>query len=720
MGTVKGRLREAREALMNHAAARWAERSAQRDRGLRNIAERGPGAADSADQLARFVARESRKDAMGRARFQERIIGINDLTMLAPSSQAITVATPVARVTTAPGEGYQADGVASGLLLPQELLLTNYHVFNVRSDANGYAANFGHARDERGLHDGTYFELDPSRFFISNEALDFAIVAVKPRSITGTPLSDLPGTRLIEATGKTLTGKPVNIIQHPNGGPRQYAVSNNRLVDILPQGFLHYEADTLRGSSGSPVFNLDWELIALHHCGVPCMDGNRIKTTTGHWTPGDPEDDIIWIANEGTRVSFIVDHLKQAKLETAAEQAILDALLATTHDPLEAIDPVLLVKPFAESKAMPGNTFNFSGPVTVHAYAPSYPAAASITDTKVVAAGEQAAALMAAAPVLEEKKLVFDTNYARRPGYDPEFLGALVPLPTIDAARLAEVYTVGDYETYYNEYRDIPKVDITGLKKEDAFVLNYHHFSLIHNKAFRMCTLTASNCDYRPIARQDTRKRAAFGGEDWQYDPRVPYEYQLGNNDVYGPAKRVDRGHIVRREDNCWGTVGLATEFANSDTYHWTNCTPQHEAFNQENPRDNSGAGVYTEGGIKGVWGRFEGELAKQIEDGGGRAVIFAGPILDDFFKDVDWGNGKIRVPKRFWKVVVVPEARQRKTKLFAYGFVFSQEAVVREFGLTYERLALPEFVRQSKKLSEITALTGVEFPQVVVDAEQP
>ena len=52
-----------------------------------------------------------------------------------------------------------------------------------------------------------------------------------------------------------------------------------------------------RGSSGSPVFNDQWEIVALHHAGVPAP---------GH-------DELGGIINEGVRVSrllaFLRDHL---------------------------------------------------------------------------------------------------------------------------------------------------------------------------------------------------------------------------------------------------------------------------------------------------------------------------------------------------------------------------------------------------------------------------
>ena len=44
--------------------------------------------------------------------------------------------------------------------------------------------------------------------------------------------------------------------------------------------FLYYRTDTEPGSSGSPCFNDPWELVALHHSGVPDLDreGHILRT----------------------------------------------------------------------------------------------------------------------------------------------------------------------------------------------------------------------------------------------------------------------------------------------------------------------------------------------------------------------------------------------------------------------------------------------------------
>lgn len=736
MGMVIGRIREAQVANLKRATDRWIAREVARKDNLEKIAKGGVGAADTPKRQIEYATRLSKAQSTSNFRWVEAIIRSNDLVAYAPSETSRAAARPVARIVSLGGDGYQPQGFATGFLVSESgLLLTNWHVFQSKSDATNCGANFRHAEDEHGVVDGQYFELDPDRFFLANEALDFAIVAVKQKGLKDDDLASVGWLRLIEATGKVVIGEPVNIIQHPGGGPRRFAVRNNGLVDILPAGFLHYEADTEPGSSGSPVFSPRWEIIGLHHSGIPRIDAasGLPVTTSGDLFDEDRHTlkDIQWIANEGTRASFIVEALRRERFDDPAKTALLEGLLASTADPLGSAVETSEgqgTRPATPRSSTMGAQFTISGPTTIHVYSAETQSTGQAGRSQVtVVPPEESQQAPTAAPAVRtavvEKALVFDPDYAARKGYNPRFLGVEVPLPRVQGASAADLYTVAQYLEFFNEYRDVPEIDTDGQDANDPFILHYHHYSLAFNTKHFMCAWTASNCDYRDVMRRDTRTREAFGGESWRLDPRVPPTLQLSNKDVYAPARRVDRGHIVRREDNAWGAAGDETEFANSDTYHYANCTPQHEAFNQENPRntDKTPDFRYTDLGVRGVWGSFESAVEKQLKDGGGKATLLAGPVLKDFIDVRDWATGEVKTPKRFWKVVIVPETTRRNAKLLAYGYVFDQTDVVKRFGLTYEeRLELPAFAGQRKSLQHITELTGVVFPEVVMQADQP
>jgi V8-like Glu-specific endopeptidase len=88
----------------------------------------------------------------------------------------------------------------------------------------------------------------------------------------------------------------VYIIGHPGGGELAYSIQDNLLLDHQdPPGFIHYRTPTKPGSSGSPVFNRDWDLIGLHHAGAPRPKLNKKKGT--------------YEANEGIWIKAIIREL---------------------------------------------------------------------------------------------------------------------------------------------------------------------------------------------------------------------------------------------------------------------------------------------------------------------------------------------------------------------------------------------------------------------------
>ncbi len=86
-----------------------------------------------------------------------------------------------------------------------------------------------------------------------------------------------------------LDGKQrVYVIGHPEGRELSYSIDDNLLLDYDDR-VLHYRAPTEHGSSGSPVFNRDWEVIGLHHSG-------RNDMPRLHGGPGTyPANEGIWI-----------------------------------------------------------------------------------------------------------------------------------------------------------------------------------------------------------------------------------------------------------------------------------------------------------------------------------------------------------------------------------------------------------------------------------------
>ncbi len=66
---------------------------------------------------------------------------------------------------------------------------------------------------------------------------------------------------------KTLaTVQPAFIIQHPCGDPQKVVLQDNWITYVAPDHRrVQYLTNTEHGSSGSPVCNENWEVVALHH-----------------------------------------------------------------------------------------------------------------------------------------------------------------------------------------------------------------------------------------------------------------------------------------------------------------------------------------------------------------------------------------------------------------------------------------------------------------------
>ena len=259
----------------------------------------------------------------------ERLIGVSNFIDARFLQVGVAVARTVARIVVKEASGLILE-YGTGFLVAPRLLLTNHHVLETPAQAAASAAEFGYEQDLTGrVQVGTRFGFDPATLFVTDPALDYTLVAVQPNNEDGATLDGLGWSRLVGQEGKAIKGEFVNIIQHPGGQPKALALRDNQLVDVLER-FVHYHTDTAPGSSGAPVYNDQWEVIALHHSGVPRRDpAGQILTRSGDpWTPPMDETQIDWVANEGARVSRIVAHLAAQPLAGAAARLRAELLAA--------------------------------------------------------------------------------------------------------------------------------------------------------------------------------------------------------------------------------------------------------------------------------------------------------------------------------------------------------------------------------------------------------
>ena len=254
----------------------------------------------------------------------ERVLGTNDLIGIRFFDQGMKVSRAVARVQIHDQQG-RSVGYGTGFLVSPRLFLTNNHVLNSAEVASASQAEFNFQENAAGAMQPTeVFAFTPAEFFLTDIEHDYTLVSIN-QDVRLLNYGWLP---LIPQTGKLVVGETVNIIQHPNGEPKQLAIRDNKVIDEL-ELFLHYQTDTSPGSSGSPVFNDQWEVVALHHSGVPQLSPEgKIQSTDGRdWEEWMGEQRISWIANEGVRVSRLVQHV-QAQNLTEPQRQLVEQMLA--------------------------------------------------------------------------------------------------------------------------------------------------------------------------------------------------------------------------------------------------------------------------------------------------------------------------------------------------------------------------------------------------------
>lgn len=183
----------------------------------------------------------------------EKVVGESSLVDVSRLALGVQRARSVAKVVNAQGAG-------TGFLIAPNRLLTNHHVLPDPESAAQSRAIFNYERTVDGKEAQTdEFALSPDEYFQTSPDDDWTVTAVKGE----------PGQRWghIELTRTSIKrGDVVNIIQHPGGAPKQVSLSFD-VVAYVGEGRVQYLTDTLPGSSGSPVFDEWWNVVALHHSG---------------------------------------------------------------------------------------------------------------------------------------------------------------------------------------------------------------------------------------------------------------------------------------------------------------------------------------------------------------------------------------------------------------------------------------------------------------------
>jgi V8-like Glu-specific endopeptidase len=374
---LKGRIdrtADRRQAVLdNYQAGAWEKLAPveQTVRALEHV-EQYDLATEVLDRAARPPDREGEFEAIAAAaddglgdRIFEQLIGQSEIMPIRFVHKGSQAAPSIGRLVVRSGR--QPNG--TGFLVSPRLLLTNFHVLPTQADAVANIVQF----DFVGRADGSSsvpveFELRPDVLFVQSpvERLDFALVAVEPTNAQGSELSRFGWCRLIAKPGKEHPGQRVNVIHHPAGNPKQVSLRENFLALILDD-YLHYMTDTMRGSSGSPVFNDEWEVVALHHAGLEIdeSEAEAYRQAIGSNVPAGVEPSGPVLVNEGARVSRIVAELQNqaGSLSGEARSLLEEALVAAPPGP-EGAQLTDLAQVVARSDA--GSFSIGAGPVTIN------------------------------------------------------------------------------------------------------------------------------------------------------------------------------------------------------------------------------------------------------------------------------------------------------------------------------------------------------------------
>jgi hypothetical protein len=140
------------------------------------------------------------------------------------------------------------------------VLLTNAHVLPDVVPLDGARVSFELESEAAGKP--VSYPVGELLFTSPPDKLDVSIVRLEGLPPKMPPLELAAQLPLIDAKSRAY------VVGHPQGGGLQISLHDSELIDVDDEErLLHYRTPTDPGSSGSPVFNSRWEVIALHHSG---------------------------------------------------------------------------------------------------------------------------------------------------------------------------------------------------------------------------------------------------------------------------------------------------------------------------------------------------------------------------------------------------------------------------------------------------------------------
>lgn len=269
-------------------------------------------------------------------------------------------------------------------------------------------------------------------------------------------------------------------------------------------------------------------------------------------------------------------------------------------------------------------------------------------------------------------------------GYDPDFIGdgIAIPLPRFDAPLRDSVLRRP------NDLRD-------------ELFSDHPHFTVVMNRHTRQPIYTAHNIN------QAQFRTGVKGATSWGFDDAVGKENQLGNEyykDRLSAANEpipnpYDRGHMVMRFNNVWGSTDTEADDAGGATFIYSNASLQHKNLNRDE------------------WRALELNVVRRlVDDTNDRLSVFTGPIYGDLDRHINLSDSdSARVPSGFFKVICFRlKGGVGAEKLGVYAFaIFQDDEVLRDLK---GNATVKTNRNYQVTITELRQLTNIDFGQQLLD----
>lgn len=214
----------------------------------------------------------------------EKIIGENTLRHVAFLQRGLQISKAVAYIEI------ENKWSGTGFMISSKFLITNNHVIHNEMFLPSTTFRFNYQLTFDGNPEiFKEYKAKDNGFFYTNPDLDYTIVELEQQP------GNIWGFLSLKNNPKIFTNERVNIVQHPAGMPKQISFQNN-FVAYIDSKIMQYYTSTMSGSSGSPVLNDRWQVVAIHHAGGMLSEPKTMRK---------------YNRNEGVRISAILDDLPE-------------------------------------------------------------------------------------------------------------------------------------------------------------------------------------------------------------------------------------------------------------------------------------------------------------------------------------------------------------------------------------------------------------------------